>query len=149
MAPLDPKIHTRAYNTSSKMSPYRIQCNSSSNRSPYRIQCNSSSNRSPYRIQCNSSSDRSPYRIQCNSSSNRSPYISLTFTPWLDSFLSIPGLLVGVTILGIVTAFFITPTGLLLALVGAEDEVMDGRLLAVEGLLDVGELLVRQLASPL
>ena len=62
------------YNSSSRRSPYRIQCNSSSNRSPYRIQCNSSSNRSPYRIQCNNSSNRSPYRIQCNNSSNRSPY---------------------------------------------------------------------------
>ena len=29
----------------------------------------------------------------------------------------------GVTILGIVTAFFITPTGLLAAVVGEEDEV--------------------------
>jgi len=47
-----------------------------------------------------------------------------------------------------VPAFFMTPTGLLLALVGEEDEVTGGVLME-EGLLVDGELLVRQLASPL
>ena len=51
-------------------------------------------------------------------------------------------------ILGIVLAFFMTPTGLLPALVGEEDEVTGGVLME-EGLLVDGELLVRQLANPL